>query len=95
MWEIIERMASDRLWIYTALVGAILGALFIAYMRNTRISIWAYGKWDSVLTYLVTRWGWTWFQHDPEAWKKVHPKISAKIIQLENRIKFLESTHRK
>jgi len=25
MWEMIERMASDRLWIYTALVGSMFG----------------------------------------------------------------------
>ena len=30
MWEIIERMATD-LWIYTALVGSIFGALFVAF----------------------------------------------------------------
>ena len=25
MWEMIERMAADRLWIYTALVGSLFG----------------------------------------------------------------------
>ena len=47
MWEYITSMISamftDRLWIWTALAGAIFGALFIAYMRNTRIAIWVYG----------------------------------------------------
>ena len=49
MWEMIEEMASDRLWIYTGIVGSIFGALFIAYMRDTRIGLWIYGKWDFLL----------------------------------------------
>ena len=40
MWEMIEEMTSDRLWIYTGIVGSIFGALFIAYMRDTRIGLW-------------------------------------------------------
>tara|TARA_B100000809_G_scaffold246795_1_gene275126 strand:+ start:2575 stop:2862 length:288 start_codon:yes stop_codon:yes gene_type:complete len=94
MWEIIQDMAANRLWIYTGIGGAIFGALFITYMRETRISIWVYGKWDTTLDFLINRWGWTWFQQDPEAWKKVHPKLSKKIEELDHRIKFLESTNR-
>jgi len=90
MWEIIERMATDRLWIYTALVGAVFGALFIAYMRGTRISFWAYSKWEKLLDFFVNRWGWTWFQQDPEGWKKLNPKLSKKINDLEERIMTLE-----
>ena len=52
MWEMIERMATDRLWIYTALMGSIFGALFIAYMRDTRIALWVFGKWDSLLDFI-------------------------------------------
>ena len=59
MWEIIERMATDRLWIYTAIAGSIFGALFIAYIRGTRISFWAYSKWSALLNFFVTRYGWT------------------------------------
>ena len=29
MLEMIERMASDRLWIYTGIVGSLFGALHI------------------------------------------------------------------
>ena len=37
MWETIERMTDDRLWVYTAIAGSIFSALFIAYMRDTKI----------------------------------------------------------
>ena len=45
IWEMIERMASDRLWIYTAIAGSIFRALFIARVTDTPIALWAYGKW--------------------------------------------------
>ena len=90
MWEIIERMATDRLWIYTALTGTIFGALFLAYIQGTRISFWVYSKWEATLTYFVNRYGWTWLQQDPEGWKKLNPKLSKKIEQLEERLQSLE-----
>ena len=42
MWEMIQNMASDRLWIYTGIVGSIFGALFIAYMRDTLVLDYGY-----------------------------------------------------
>lgn len=91
MWEIIERMATDRLWIYTALAGSVFGALFVAYITDTRIALWAYGKWSALLDFFVNRWGWTWFKQDPNAWKKLNPNLSQKIQELEERIKELEN----
>ena len=90
IWEMIERMASDRLWIYTAIAGSIFGALFIAWVTDTRIALWAYGKWSALLDFFVYRWGLTWFKQDPNAWKKLNPQLSAKIEELEARIKKLE-----
>ena len=92
MWEIIERMATDRLWIYTALVGSIFGALFVAYLRGTKISAWAFSKWSALLTFFVERWGWTWFQQDPNAWKKLHPELTKRIEDLEKRLAWIEKT---
>ena len=90
MWEMIERMAADRLWIYTALVGSLFGLAFSTYFKSTRIGLWLYAKFDTAVDYLVDRWGWTWLQNDPEAWRKKYPKITKKIDDLEKRIKKLE-----
>ena len=95
MIEMIERMASDRLWIYTAIAGSIFGALFIAYMRDTRIALWVFGKWDTLLDTIRDRYGWKWFNQDPDAWKKVNPNIARKIDELENRIQNLENKRKK
>ena len=53
MWDMIERMFSDRLWIYTALAGSVFGAIFIAYMSTTRIGLWFYAKVDLFIDFLV------------------------------------------
>ena len=90
MWEIIERMVSDRLWIYTGIAGSIFGALFLAYMRDTRIGLWVYSKWDNLLDYIRDKFGWTWFDQPEDAWRKISPRIAKKIDELENRIKKLE-----
>ena len=76
MWEMIERMASDRLWIYTALAGS-CSALFCFGSKDTRMATWAVKKFDAFLEYLAIRWGWTWFQNDPNAWRVKYPKITS------------------
>jgi hypothetical protein len=90
MWEMIERMATDRLWIYTALAGSIFGAIFVAYLSTTRIGLWAYARIDSAIDYLVDRWGLTWLEQPEDAWRKKYPKVTKKIDELEYRIAKLE-----
>ena len=74
----MERMASDRLWIYTALIGSIFGAIFVAYISTTRIGLWAYTKIDLMIDYLVERWGLTWLQQPEDAWRKNIPILLKK-----------------
>ena len=86
----IERMASDRLWIYTGITGSLFGAAFLAYFQGTRMGLWAYSWFDRILDYFVERWGLTWFEQPEDAWRKRYPKITAKIDTLEKRIQKLE-----
>jgi hypothetical protein len=91
IWDMMERMASDRLWIYTAIIGGIISAMVVAYLGTTRIGLWAYAQFDRIVDYLVARWGLTWLEQPEDAWKKKYPKIVAKIDDLEARIKNLEN----
>ncbi len=86
----IERMATDRLWIYTAIAGSLFGAAFLAWFQGTRMGLWAYSWFDRILDYLVVRWGWTWLQQPEDAWRRRYPKITAKIDELEKRIQKIE-----
>lgn len=91
MIETINAMFGDTLWIYTAIAGALIGAAFLAWFKETRAGIWGYSLFDKTLDYLVNRWGWTWLQEPPDAWRKKYPKVTKKIDELELRIKTLES----
>ena len=90
MWDMIERMANDRLWIYTAIAGSVFGAIFVAYISTTRIGLWFYSKVDLMLDYLIKRWGWTWLQQPEDAWRKKYPFVTKKIDELEQRLHRLE-----
>ena len=86
----IERMADDRLWIYTALIGSLFGLAFSTYFKSTHIGLWLYAKFDLTLDYLVERWGWTWLEQPKDAWRQKYPHVTKKIDELEARIKKIE-----
>ena len=90
MIDMIQRMFGDTLWIYTAIAGSLFGAAFLAWFRNTHAALWLMSKFDNFLDYLAVRWGWTWLQDDPEAWRKRYPKVTKKIDTMENNISVLE-----
>tara|TARA_Y100001937_G_C6994282_1_gene273536 strand:+ start:430 stop:726 length:297 start_codon:yes stop_codon:yes gene_type:complete len=95
MWEMLERMATDRLWIYTAIAGSLVGAIFVAYISTTRIGLWGYAQIDRMIDYLVERWGFTWLQQPEDAWRKKYPKITHKIDEIEGRLQKLEGKNAK
>jgi len=90
----IERMFSDRLWIYTALAGSVFGAIFIAYMSTTRIGLWFYAKVDLTIDFLVKRWGLTFLEQPEDSWKYKYPMIRRKISEIEKRISKLENNNK-
>ena len=89
--DIINAMFGDTLWIYTAIAGALLGAAFLAWFKETRAGLWGYSMFDKTLDYLVNRWGWTWLQEPEDAWKKKYPKVAKKIDEMELRLNSLEA----
>jgi len=86
----IDRLFDDTLWIYTAIIGSVIGAVFVAYMRTTRIGIAFYSRVDSILDALVDRYGFKFLRQDENAWRKKYPHVRSKIDELENRIERLE-----
>jgi len=86
----IVELFSDRLWIYTGILGALFGAAFLHYFKDTKAGIWAYSKFDQTIDYFRDRWGWTWFDQPKDAWRKTYPYIAEQIDKLEARIIELE-----
>ena len=90
MDTIISEMMTNRLWIYTALAGSVLGWLFSTYFKSPRIGLWMYAKFDLTVDFLVERWGWTWLEQPTDGWRKKYPHVTKKIDELEKRISQLE-----
>lgn len=90
MWETLTALATDRLWIYTAIAGSIVGLAFSTYFQSTRLGLWLYAKFDLTVDWLVERYGWTWLEQPEDAWRKKYPHVTRKIDELEQRIKQLE-----
>ena len=90
MWEMIERMASDRLWIYTGIAGALFGAAFLFWFKDTFMAFWAVSKFDKFMQGLAKRYDWKWLQEPEDLWRKRYPRITKKIDDLEARLKHLE-----
>lgn len=90
MIELINSLFSDTLWIYTSIIGALIGAAFLTYFKDTHLGLWLYKRLDLFLDYAVARYGWTWLQQPEDAWRKRYPKITKKIDDLESRLQKLE-----
>ena len=88
--ELLDRLLDDTLWIYTAILGSLFGAAFLAYFKDTHAGLWCYAKFDQFLDYLVEEWGLTWFEQPTDAWRKKYPYVTKKIDELEERLKGLE-----
>lgn len=88
--ELISKLFDDTLWIYTSILGALAGAAFLAYFKDTRAGLWCYAKLDQLLDYFVARYGWTWLEQPTDAWRKKYPYVTKKIDELEQRIIELE-----
>jgi hypothetical protein len=80
----------DYLWIYTSIIGALLGAASLKYIKTTKIGIWGYSSFDKLLDFIRDRYNVTWLEQDTNAWKKAYPEISAKLDVLEAQIKELQ-----
>lgn len=88
--DIFEKLFSDTLWIYTSILGALLGAAFLAYFKETRLGLWLYAQLDRFLDYLIDKYDWYWLEQPEDAWKTKYPKITKKISEIESRLQKLE-----
>ena len=61
---------ADRSYIYSNRRFIIWCCIFV-WFKDTKMATWTLiSKFDRTLEYLVNRWGWTWLQNDPDAWRK-------------------------
>jgi hypothetical protein len=76
-----KKMFEDTLWIYTSIAGAMLGAAILFYVKDTRVGLWGYAKFDRVLDYFRDKYGWTWLNQDPMLGRKFIRKLLKRLMQ--------------
>ena len=77
-------------WAISSIASALLGAAALAYIKDTKLGIWGYKQFDKVLDLVRDRYHITALDQPEDAWRSQQPMISAKIAELEDRIKRLE-----
>lgn len=77
-------------WAVSSIASALLGAAALAYIKDTKLGLWAYGLFDKSLDTLRDKYHITALDQPADAWRSQEPEIAAKIDDLEARIKRLE-----
>ena len=77
-------------WAISSIASALLGAAALAYIKDTKLGIWAYNLFDKSLDMLRDKYHITALDQPKDAWRSQEPEIAAKIDELEARIKRLE-----
>ena len=77
-------------WAISSIASALLGAAALAYIKDTKLGIWAYRLFDKSLDMLRDKYHITALDQPTDAWRSQEPEIAAKIDELEARIKRLE-----
>lgn len=84
-------MFDDPLfWAISSIFSAILGAAVLAYVKDSRIGLWGYSKFDKAVDTVRDKYDIDWLDQPQDAWRGQEPELAAKIDELEARISKLE-----
>ena len=77
-------------WAFSSIASALLGAAVLAYIKDSKVGLWAYGLFDRGVDKVRDKYHITWLDQPTNAWRGQEPELAAKIDELEARIKRLE-----
>lgn len=77
-------------WAISSIVSAILGAAVLAYVKDSKIGLWGYSKFDKAVDTVRDKYDINWLDQPKDAWRDQEPELAAKIDELEARIRKLE-----
>lgn len=77
-------------WAISSIASALLGASALAYLKDTKIGLWGYKKFDSTIDAVRDKYNISALDQPDDAWRVKNPQISAKLDDLESRLAILE-----
>ena len=80
-------------WVVSNIAGSLLGAASARWIKDTKVGIWGYKKFEDIANWAQERYGIDILDKEDIAWKTKYPKVAKKIDELERRLHYLEERH--
>ena len=77
-------------WVVSNIAGSLLGAASAAWIKDTKLGVWGYKKFESIANWAKDRYGIYILDKEDIAWRTKYPNVSKKIDELERRLHDLE-----
>ena len=78
------------IWVVSNIAGSLLGAASTAWIKDTKVGVWGYSKFEDIADWAKNRYGIDILDKEDIAWKTKYPNVAKKIEDLEQRLHKIE-----
>ena len=82
-------------WVVSNIAGSLLGAASAAWIRDTKLGVWGYSKFEDIANWAQERYGIDILDKEDIAWRTQYPNIAKKIDGLEKRLHRMEELEKR
>ena len=74
------------IWVVSNIAGSLLGAASARWIKDTKVGIWGYKKFEDIANWAQERYGIDILDKEDIAWRTQYPNIAKKLDSLEQLI---------
>ena len=78
------------IWVVSNIAGSLLGAASAAWIKDTKLGVWGYSKFEDIADWAKDRYGIDILDKEDIAWRTQYPNIAKRIDDLEKRLHKME-----
>ena len=78
------------IWVVSNIAGSLLGAASAAWIKDTKLGVWGYSKFEDIADWAKDRYGIDILDKEDIAWRTQYPNIAKRIDDLEQRLHNIE-----
>ena len=83
------------IWVVSNIAGSLLGAASAAWVKDTKLGVWGYSKFEDIADWAQERYGIDILDKEDIAWRTQYPNIAKKIDGLEKRLHRMEELEKR
>ena len=83
------------IWVVSNIAGSLLGAASAAWIKDTKLGVWGYSKFEDIADWAKDRYGIDILDKEDIAWRTQYPNIAKKIDNLEQRLHKMEEVEKR